>query len=155
MARSKRPDPKREELERRGTLHPHPERVADELFLREEFFDVRDAVQVKYEMLRRVVVDGHPIVRVAADFGFSRPSFYKAQAGFEQAGLPGLLPAKKGPRRAHKLSPPIMEFIERELAADPSLETSELARRVRTELDLQVHPRSIERALARREKKTR
>jgi transposase len=153
MARLKRPDPKREELKRRGTLHPHPERVVDELFVREEFFDARDAVQVKYEMLRRVSAEGRAIARAAADCGFSRPSFYKAQADFRRAGVPGLLPAKKGPRRAHKLAGPVMELIEQELATDPSLGSRELARRVRARFDVRVHARSIERALARRQKK--
>lgn len=155
MAKSKQSDPKRDELERRATLHPHPERVTDELFQGERFFDARDAVQVKYEMLRRVQVDQRPIGRAATDFGFSRPSFYKAQAAFERAGLPGLLPAKKGPRGAHKLSTEVMDFVERELAADPQLGAAQLAVRIQARFDIQVHPRSIERALARRQKKRR
>ena len=155
MARSRQPDPKHDELERRGTLHPHPEHVADLLFQGDAFFDARDAVQVKYEMLRRVQVDGRPVARAAADFGFSRPSFYKAQAAFGQAGLPGLLPARPGPRRAHKLSARVMDFVEQELVAEPRLGARELARRVREQFDVVVHPRSIERALARRQKKTR
>ena len=99
-------------------------------------------------------MDGRPVARAAAGFGFSRPSFYKAQAGFERAGLPGLLPAKKGPRRAHKLSNAVMEFLAQAIAAEPSLSTRELVRRVRAQFDIEVHPRSIERALARGQKKT-
>jgi transposase len=153
MAKSKHTDPKRDELERRATLHPHPEQVVDPLFQGEPFFDARDAVQVKYEMLRRVQVDERPIARAAADFGFSRPSFYKAQAAFGRSGLPGLLPAKKGPRRAHKLSARVMELLEQELAVKPSLSSRELVERLRARFEIVVHPRSIERALARREKK--
>lgn len=154
MTKPKHSDPKRDELKQRGMLHPHPERVTDALFHGEAFFDARDAVQVKYEMLRRVKVDGRPVARAATDFGFSRPSFYKAQSSFERAGLSGLLPAKKGPRRGHKLSAAVMEFLAQEIAAEPSLVTRELVRRVRSQFGIEVHPRSIERALARGQKKT-
>jgi hypothetical protein len=65
-----------------------------------EFFDPLDLVQVKYEMLRRVRADHKSIRRAAQDFGFSRPSVYRARAAFERAGLPGLLPAERGPRAA-------------------------------------------------------
>jgi hypothetical protein len=46
-------------------LNPSPERVTDELF--QEFFDPRDLVQVKYEMLRRVQTEGQPVGRSAID----------------------------------------------------------------------------------------
>ena len=45
--------PKTEALRRHGSLHPHPELVRDEMFCKDDFFDPQDAVQVKYEMLRR------------------------------------------------------------------------------------------------------
>jgi hypothetical protein len=61
------------------------------------FFDARDLVQVKYEMLRRVRQEGRRVTKSAAAFGFSRPSFYEAQASFEIGGLPGLLPQRPGP----------------------------------------------------------
>ena len=153
MARSHQPDPKRKELRKRAALHPHPEQVADELFTEHEFFDPRDAVQVKYEMLRRVRVDGLPIAAAAPRFGYSRPTFYQARVAFERAGLPGLLPDKPGPRGAHKLSPDVMQFLTKLLARQPTLAAPELADRLRERFDLVVHPRSIERALARSQKK--
>ena len=46
-------------LRQTHTLHPHPERVRDPLFTSgSPFFDPRDLVQVKYELLRKVRVDG-------------------------------------------------------------------------------------------------
>ena len=39
-------------------------------------------MQVKYEMLRRVREDGQRVSEASATFGFSRPSFYEAQAAF-------------------------------------------------------------------------
>lgn len=147
-------DSKRKELQRRGSLHPHPERVTDPLYDRDPFFDRHDAVQVKYEMLRRVRIDGRPVARAAAESGFSRPTFYEARAAFERAGMPGLLPAKKGPRRAHKLSKIVMSFLDEQVAIEPSLTMTELAERVDERFGITVHPRSIRRALVRKVKKT-
>jgi len=151
MARRSRPDPKLEALCAAGCLNRRPEAVTDPAFADEEFFDARDLVQVKYEMLRRVSVDGVPVATSAAAFGFSRPSFYHAQAAFERAGIQGLVPAKPGPRRAHKLSEDVVDFIEKRRAA-ADLNPAELAHLVKEHFGREVHPRSIERALARREK---
>ena len=40
-----------------GVLHKRLEQVTDELFRQGDFFDPRDLVQVKYEMLRRIYND--------------------------------------------------------------------------------------------------
>lgn len=146
-------DSKHDELARRRSLHPHPEQVTDPLFTSEPFFDPRDAVQVKYEMLRCVRMDERSVTRAATAAGFSRPTFYEAQADFEREGMLGLLPAKKGPRRAHKLSKTVMSFIDEQLAAEPSLTMAALAEQVLERFAMTVHPRSIKRALERRKKK--
>ena len=153
MAKTRPPDPKPAALRLHGSLNAHPDRVQDPLFATTDFFDARDLVQVKYEMVRRVRVDGHPVSRSAASFGFSRPALYQAQAAVARGGLAALVPKKPGPRRAHKLSPEVVDFLRRARTADPSLRPPELARRVRARFGRTVHPRSVERALARREKK--
>jgi transposase len=140
-------------LHQHGSLNPRPEGVANDLFSTYDFFDPKDMVQVKYEMLRQVSVERGSVTEAAAQFGLSRPSFYEAQAAFQQDGLVGLLPEKRGPRRAHKLSEEIMEFLHKEKAEDPSLSGAALAEKLWKERRLRVHRRSIERALARREKK--
>ena len=111
MPKKPPPDPKSLALRQQGCLNPHPERVTDELFQTREFFDPRDLIQVKYEMLRRVETEGLPVNRSAAAFGFSRPSFYQAQASFQQGGLPALMPQKRGPKQAHKLTAEVLAFI--------------------------------------------
>jgi len=141
-------------LKRHGTLHPHPERVEDELFCKDAFFDSRDAVQVKYEMLRRAHVDRWPVGRAASEAGFSRPTFYEAKAAFDSGGLPGLLPSPKGPRRAHKLNDGVMSFIDQELAKQPETSMEDMVTKVFDHFGLRVHAKSIRRALGRREKKT-
>ena len=60
---------KRAALKQSGALNPRPENVRDERFQANDFFDPNDLVQVKYEMLRRVQVDGLPIAQAADRFG--------------------------------------------------------------------------------------
>ncbi len=146
-------DPKTEALRRRGCLNPRPESVSDPRFDSTDFFDARDLVQIKYEMLRRVRVEGQSITDSASAFGLSRPSFYQAQSAFKLGGLGGLLPNKPGPRRSHKLSAEVVEFVAQLRADDPSLRSEDLAGRVLEHFGRKVHPRSVERALARRKKK--
>src|SRR5437764_12681265 len=98
-------DEKLRALRQSRTLHPHPEQVRDPLFTSgSPFFDPRDLVQVKYELLRRVRVDGSSVSQATALFALSRPTFYAALSAWEQAGISGLLPQPTGPRHAHKLT---------------------------------------------------
>ena len=78
----RRGDPKVEALRAERSLNPRPGEVRDPSFASSEFFDPRDLVQVKYEMVRQVRVDGQPVSRSAAGsprsslpaaFGMLRP----------------------------------------------------------------------------------
>ena len=143
-------------LRRQHALNPRAHEVSDSAFISgNAFFDARDLVQVKYEMLRRVREDGEAVSRAAANFRFSRPAFYQAQAVFDAEGLPGLIPQRPGPKRAHKLSEEVVDRLEQALEADPSLNSAQLAQRLEDELGLRVHRRSVERALNRRKKGAR
>ena len=146
-------DAKAERLKALGALNPNPERVRAPWFQAGGFFDPRDLVQVKYEMLRQVSLEGASKADAAALFGLSRPSFYQAEAAFARQGLAGLLPRQRGPKGAHKLKPEVMAFIERHLEGDGQMHARRLARRLEAELGVSVHPRSIERALARKKKR--
>ncbi len=149
MAR-RREDPKEAALRAARTLNPRPEAVADEAFTSGPgFFDARDLVQVKYEMVRRVRAGGQPVTKAAAAFGFSRPSYYQAAAAVEAAGLAGLVPARPGPRRAHKLTGEVVAFARQLRENDPSLRSAEVAEAITERFGIAVHPRSVERALAR------
>jgi transposase len=147
------PDGKREALRRQGVLYARPHDVTDPLFRGHAFFDPCDLIQVKYEMLRRVEVEGYTVATAAVAFGLSRTAFYQAQAAYQRHGLPGLIPQRPGPRHAHKISDKVMEFLLRQQALDPTLRPSSLAVRLGEVLGLSVHPRSIGRALARQRKK--
>ncbi|MEW5976261.1 MAG: helix-turn-helix domain-containing protein [Acidobacteriota bacterium] len=148
-------DAKLQALRQQACLNLRSDQLNDELFRDSEFFDPRDLVQVKYEMLRRVQKDGHPVSQAAATFGFSRPSFYQAQAAFEQAGLVGLIPHKRGPKQGHKLTQEVVDFIQQKRHEDPSLRTLAIVDLIAERFQIVVHPRSIERGLARHQKKRR
>ena len=150
MASKRKPDAKAAALAETRTLNPRPEAVGDEQFVSSEFFDARDLVQVKYEMVRRVRVDGAPVTQTAAAFGFSRPSYYEAAAAVDRDGLGALVPAKPGPRRGHKLTDEVLAHAEALLAADASLRPADLVEPLHARFGVRVHPRSVERALARR-----
>lgn len=145
------PDEKLKALRESRSLHPHPEQVRDPLFTSgSPFFDPRDLLQVKYELLRRVRVDGYSVSQATTLFALSRPTFYAAQAAWERAGMSGLLPVPTGPRHAHKLTEEIVAELQ-PLAT--TMSAVELAGWLQQERHLSVHPRSIERALKRVAKK--
>ncbi len=143
---------KRHKLAASGTLNPTPEKVHDGLFQSHTFFDPDDALQVKYEMLRRVEKDGRSVTQVANDFGFSRRHFYALQKQFAEHGFQAFVPQKRGPKGGHKLTNEVVDFIDQARQATPGCKAAELSRRVHKQFALSVHPRSVERALARKKK---
>lgn len=146
-------DAKLRTLQQQGTLNRRPKSVRDELFRKDEFFDPRDLVQVKYEMLRRVRAEGKSVSDAAANFGFSRPSYYQAQSAFQQDGLAGLVPRKRGPKQAHKLTEEVLTFIGEVRQKEPFIRLPDLVKRIQERFGTKVHPRSIERGLLRHQKK--
>jgi transposase len=145
--RGDRTDPKTAALLEEGTLNPFPEKVSDPKFQAGEFFDPRDLVQVRYEMLRRVSADNLSVTRATAEYGVSRPTYYQARSRFEEDGLGGLVPKKRGPRGPHKLQGEILAFIQKQVGPGEPMRGRELAKLVRQRFSIEVHPRTIERAL--------
>jgi transposase len=134
-----------------GTFNPAPDKVHDPKFRASEFFDPHDVVQVKYELLRRVSIDKVSVTEASGEYGVSRPTYYQAKADFDAAGIAGLVPAKPGPRGPHKVDGDVLAFLRARVVAGEPLRARELAKLVRDELDVELHPRTIERVL----KKTR
>jgi transposase len=153
MAKAKRRDPKGETLAQDGALNPRPEAVRDPLFAANPFFDARDLVQVRYEMVRRHQADGVAIADVAATFGVSRPTYYKAQNALQSIGLAGLLPGKRGPKGGHKVSAEVIAFVLELKAENPALSTPQYLHAIEQHFGVKVHRRSLERALARKKKR--
>ena len=146
---------KQQTLRTNGTLNPRPDAVHDGLCHPSDFFDACDLLQVRYEMLRRVAVDGWSVTQATHAFGCSRPLFYHARTAFEHEGLKGLIPHKRGPKDAHKLSADVMTYVVHLLQDTPQLSSPQLAQAIVEHGGRLVHPRSIARALARHEKKWR
>jgi len=155
MARPKKPDSKVQALRDAGALNPRADLVRDFLFLQNEFFDRRDLLQVKYEMIRRVQKEGRSISETVAAFGVSRPSFYKAKRDLAREGLHGLLPRRRGPRGRHKLTEEVIAFVLEVRAKDPGARADVLVQRIREKFGITVHPRTVERVLASTKKKRR
>jgi transposase len=156
MVQPKQPkDDKTESLKKYGALNPHPQRVTETVFSDSvlEFFDPRDLVQVKYEMLRAVEKEGRSVKHASQAFGFSRPAFYQAQSQFKRDGVSGLAKKRPGPKSAHKLTADILAFIEEKIEEDKPLGARKLAPLIKEKFGKDVHPRSIERAVMRRKKK--
>jgi transposase len=147
---ARRDDGKAEALAASRTLNPRPEKVTDPAFRPGGFFDPADLVQVKYEMVRKVEVDGAPPGRTAAEFGLSRQSLYSARTALADHGLAGLLPGKPGPKGGHKLTDEVVDHLRQLLRADPRLRPEQLADAVERHFGVRVHPRSVQRALSRR-----
>ena len=153
MARPPKPDPKLRALEESGTANPQAQNVQDPAFVASDFFDPRDLIQVRYEMLRRVRSEGQSVAKATTLFGVSRPTFYKAQSDFDDSGLVGLLPGKRGPRGPHKITAEVLRFIEEAGANGENLDAPGLVERIAQRFGLMVHRRTVERALARSKKK--
>jgi len=139
---------KTELLAEDGTLNAAPEKVRDPKFHKDGFFDPRDAVQVKYEMLRRVSVEKASVTAVSDEYGVSRPTYYQAKADFDEAGIAGLAPRKRGPQGPHKIQSEVLTFLRAQISPGEPIRARELAKALRQELGLDVHPRTIERAIS-------
>ena len=133
-----------------GALNRNPQKVCHPLFTGNDFFDPHDLVQLKYETIRAVEADGRPIAQASVDFGLSRPTIYEAQENFRDEGLGGLLPQKRGPKKARKLTPEVRRYLEELVGSEPDLKASVLAKRVRRRFGIVLHPRTIEKALVKK-----
>jgi transposase len=134
-------------LKKQGTFNPNSAKVSSKLFLENDFYDSHDLIQTKYEMIRCVHKQNITVKEASKSFGFSRPAFYQAQSSFEQEGLGGLFPKQRGPKNRHKLSQEIMQFVNDTMASNPSISTQEMVPLIKERYGLEVHARSIARAL--------
>lgn len=143
---------KLKKLAEKGSLNPRPEKVQDELFVSHEFFDPNDLMQVKYEMVRRVQVDHWRPTDAAKIFGFSRVAFYEIKNSIDEQGFSGIIPQKRGPKSAHKLTEEILRFIDDRLNENDQLKARGLAKLIKERFGLDIHFRTIEKALQYKKK---
>ena len=81
------------------------------------------------------------------EYGVSRPTFYQARTDFEHGGVAGLLPKKRGPRGPHKVQGEALAFLKAQISPGEPIRARELAKSLLMELGVEVHPRTIERAI--------
>ena len=81
---------KQDRLRKAGTLNRTPENVGDPMFAAGDFFDARDLLQVRYEMVR---LGQATLAQAAARFGVSRPTCFRMVKSFDTGGLQELIPA--------------------------------------------------------------
>ena len=144
---------RRRTLREQGLVNPSAEAVRDARFRDSDFFEPEDLVQVRYEMLRSVRSGEQSASAAAALFGVSRATYYQAQLAFEREGVAGLIPHKRGPRGAHKLTDEVLTFVLERMRDEPGINSATAAQWIKERFELVVHPRSIERALERKKKK--
>ena len=143
---------KMELLQEQCCLNPKSELITDAQFRDQDFFDPMDLVQVKYEMLRKVDIDKLSVTEAAQSFGFSRPSFYKAQNALKRDGLMGLSPKKRGPRTKHKVTQEILSFVNDLFDKQGNLSMAEVTGSIKKNFGVTIHPRTIERAMKDKKK---
>jgi transposase len=98
-------------------------------------------------MLRRVSAESASVTDASEAFGVTRPTYYLAKANFEEAGIAGLVPKKPGPRGPHKIQGEVLAYLQTLLVPGEPIRARELARLIRKKFDLDVHARTIERAV--------
>jgi len=145
--KNKSESPKVKILIEEGALNLNPEKIRDPKFLQNEFFDPRDLVQVRYEMLRRVSIENASVTDATEEYGVSRPTYYQARTNFDKRGVMGLAPQKRGPRSPHKLQGEVLAFVQQQLVAGEPVRARQLAKLIQQEFGLHIHPRTIERAV--------
>ena len=101
---------KHEEMRRNGSFNHRAANVTADIFNNSYFFDAHDLVQVKYEMLRAVEKDRREVSSTSAAYGFSRVSYYQIKKEYDESGVAGLIPKKRGPKGSRKLSGSDVDF---------------------------------------------
>ncbi len=132
-------------LKRARCLNHEPERVQDPYFIQQtDFFDPKDIVQVKYELLRRCEVEKKEVASTCHDFGFSRTTYYKVQRAFYNGGLPQLMGKPRGRQKPIKLTETVLGFLIAEKARNNKLTAKEMAKRLKERYQVELTERMIQ-----------
>ena len=145
---------KQQRLQQAGTLNATPEKILDPMFtVAGDFFDAQDLLQVRYEMIRLVRTEHATLAEAAKRFGVSRPTCFRMTKAFDRGGLQGLIPAPRGPRGPHKITPQVLEFVVEYKSRHGRVGARRLVPLIEERFGITVHPRGLEKALARGKKK--
>ena len=141
------PDPKEAALAEARCLNPHPEQVTDPGFLASDFFEPATRCRSSTRWCARSGPAAPRSPRRPRRSATPGPPTTRQQPRWNTPGWTGwYLP---GPHGGHKLTGQILAWAEEQLAADPGLRPAQLPDRIEQAFGVRVHPRSVERALAR------
>lgn len=136
---------KEDNLREGGCFNNNHGNVTASIFGSAPFFDKRDVVQVKYEMIRAASNGEGSVTKIAGEHGFSRKSYYQASKAFDTGGIVALVPQKKGPRGPSKMNPDVSAFIDSYSSGHANAKAKELSAALEAEKGIRVHPRTIHR----------
>lgn len=143
---------KEKRLRELGVFNRGHVRVSDPLFHEGSFFDARDLLQARYEMVRHLTADKQSVRDVARSFGVTRPTVYAANRRLQSGGILALRPDRPGPRSGRKLKQEHLEFLAQCRTENPSARLSDLAKLLQERFGVSAHPSTILRALSRHKK---
>lgn len=141
---------KDETLKSNGTFNKDSQAVTAEHFQSGIFFDPKDLVQVKYEMLRSVANNESSVSEASKKYGLSRQSYYISKASMESGGIAALLPRKTGPKKGYKLTDVGAAFIDSYMISHPGAKAKEVNKAMFEKTGIVVHDRTVERYLAKK-----
>ena len=144
-------DTKIDVLKSNGTYNSRSDQVEADLFKTRLFFDSHDLLQVKYEMLRSVEVDGLSVKQASQSYGFSRQGYYDVKKAFDSRGFIGLLPSKTGPKEAYKFTSECKEFVDRYVGAHPSCKLQDIDDALADEMGIRVSTQTISNYLSKKD----
>ena len=142
-------DKKHAHLRKSGTLNPHPERIFDPLFSNSSFFDSRDLLQVRYEMIR-AHTSATTLKEIATRFGVSIATCVCLKRDYRKGGLQALVPRRRGPQGPHKITLEMVEFAENYRAVHGPTSVRKLAALINEQFEVHIHFSGLHRALSNR-----
>jgi transposase len=138
---------KEDTLKENGSYNNSFERVSAGIFKTNPFFDRKDVVQVKYEMIRAASHNEGSVTEIADAYGFSRKSYYQINETFKTGGIAALIPLKTGPKGAFKLTPEVLAFIDSYIADHKNAKPKDISAALMAEKGVNIHIRTIYRYL--------
>jgi len=96
-------------------------------------------------MLRAVEKEHLEVSSTSETFGFSRVSFYQIKREFDENGIAGLMPKKRGPKGSRKLNTDDVEFARNLVGTHTK---AQILMRLTDERGVKVSKRTLERQLS-------
>ena len=136
---------KKDEMRKNGSFNRRANEVSEGIFKRYQFFDASDIIQVKYEMLRAVEYGDGDVSSTSKSFGFSRVSYYQIKKEFDENGIAGLMPKKRGPKGSRKVNQDDIEFAKTLVYTHTKAQIVAL---LKEERGVEISKRTLERQLS-------